>query len=51
VHHASTHQARRTTHRSLQPTISPYFVEEIGWTIADIQRARAADFDSASVAG
>jgi len=50
MHHASPHRAQRMTHRSPRPSISPYFIEEIGLTVADIRRARAADFDSASAA-
>ncbi len=40
MHHVSSHRAERTTHRSQRPSISPYFVEDTGLTIADIQRAR-----------
>jgi hypothetical protein len=50
MHHVSSQRAERTTHRSQRPSISPYFVEDTGLTIADIQRARATTFDSASVA-
>jgi hypothetical protein len=50
MYHASPHRAKATTHRSPRPSISPYFIEEIGLTIADIQRARAADLASAAVA-
>jgi hypothetical protein len=46
MHHATPHQAKRTTHRSSRPSVSPYFIEELGLTLADIQRARAAGFDS-----
>jgi len=45
MHHTSPHGAKRTTHRSARPSISPYFVDDIGLTIADIQRARAAAAD------
>jgi hypothetical protein len=51
MHHTSHHRAERTTHRSPRPSISPYFIEEVGLTIADVQRARAADFDSRLAAG
>jgi hypothetical protein len=49
MHHVSHNRIKGTTHRSPRPSISPYFIEEIGLTIADVQRARA-DFDSALVA-
>jgi hypothetical protein len=42
MHHISPHGAERTTHRSPRPSFSPYFIDDIGLTIADIQRARAA---------
>ena len=45
MHHSSPHGAKRTTHRSPRPSISPYFIEDIGLTIADIKRARAATSD------
>jgi hypothetical protein len=45
MHHTSPHGAKRMTHRSPRPSISPYFIEDIGLTIADIQRARAAAAD------
>jgi hypothetical protein len=50
MHHTSPHQAKRTTHRSPRPSISPYFIDEIGLTISDIQRARAASSDADFVA-
>jgi hypothetical protein len=50
MHHASPRRAKGTIHRSPRPSISPYFIEEIGLTIADVQRARTADFEPASVA-
>jgi hypothetical protein len=45
MHHTSPHRVTRTTHRSPRPSISPYFVDDIGLTIADIQRARASASD------
>ena len=50
MHHATPHRVQGTTRRSPRPSISPYFIEEIGLTMADIQRARVAEFDSAAVA-
>jgi hypothetical protein len=50
MHHASSQRSERTTHRSPRASISPYFIEETGLTIADIRRARATTFDSAPVA-
>ena len=43
MHHASPHRANGTIRRSPRPAISPYFIEEIGLTVADIQQARVAD--------
>jgi hypothetical protein len=45
MHHPSPRGAKRTTHRSPRPAINPYFIEDIGLTIADIQRARATAAD------
>ena len=48
MHHATSHRIQGTIRRSPRPSISPYFIDEIGLTLADIQRARVAEFDSAS---
>ena len=50
MHHVTPLRTKGTTHRSPRPSISPYFIDEIGLTMADIRRARTANVDSASVA-
>ncbi len=50
MHHASPPRTQRTTHRSPRPSVSPYFIEEIGLTMAEIRRAWAATSDADLVA-
>ena len=49
--HASVRRVTRTGQRSPRLSVSPYFIEEVGLTIADVRRARGADSDGAHVAG
>lgn len=40
MHHPTTRQATRTTHRTSRPTLSPYLLDEVGLTLAEIRQAR-----------
>jgi len=40
MHHATTRQASRTTHRMSRPTLSPYLLDDVGLTLAEIRQAR-----------
>ena len=42
MHHATTRRAARTTHRTSRPALSPYLLDEVGLTLAEIRQARAA---------
>jgi hypothetical protein len=47
VSQVSTRRPPQTrTNRSLKPSLSPYFVDDIALTLADVLRARAADVET-----
>ena len=37
----TSHQATRKAHRTQSPAFNPYVLDEIGFTLSDIRRARA----------
>ena len=43
MHHVNTRGAKRTTHRSSRPSLSPYFVEDVAFTLSDVVAARTDD--------
>jgi hypothetical protein len=43
MHHAASKRPVRSTHRSSQRSLSPYFIDECALTVTEINRARAAD--------
>jgi len=43
MHHVNTRGAKRTTHRSPRPSLSPYFLEDVAFTLSDVLGARTDD--------
>ena len=43
MHHSKNTQTRRTSGRTPSPGLSPYVLDEVGLTLGEIVRARAAD--------
>lgn len=46
MHRTSAEKSEHVTRRSARPSLNPYFMEEIGLTLADVQRARSGAFES-----
>ena len=40
MHHPTTRQATRTTHRTQKSSLSPYVLDDVAFTLSDIRRAR-----------
>jgi len=47
MHHPTKRQAGRTTHRSQKPSVDPYVLDDVAFTLSDIRRARAESEPSA----
>ncbi len=43
MNRTGTRRTVRTTHRTRQSSLNPYFMEDTAFTLADIQRYRALD--------
>lgn len=47
MHHPTTRRATRTTHRTQKPSLDPYVLDDVAFTLSDILRARAESDPSA----
>jgi hypothetical protein len=48
MHHPTTRRATRTTHRTQKPSLDPYVLDDVAFTLSDILRARAQSEPSAA---
>ena len=47
MHHTRTRPATRTAHRTQKPSLDPYVLDDVAFTLSDILRARAQSEPSA----
>ena len=47
MHHPTTRRATRTTHRTQKPSLDPYVLDDVAFTLSDILRAREQSEPSA----
>ena len=47
MHHTRTRPATRTAHRTQKPSLDPYVLDDVAFTLSDILRARAQSDPSA----
>ena len=43
MHHPTNRQTARTAHRTQKPSLNPYVLDEVAFTLSDIRRARESD--------
>ena len=47
MHHTRTRSATRTAHRTQKPSLDPYVLDDVAFTLSDILRARGQSEPSA----